>query len=125
MRYFTLVKTSDTQVCLEYASFKVSARQLIIAEIVYTPEDLSFIKNAFEFTTRAMAVEYLRGVMPSKVKVFMGLLTYSRLSGHYVKNGQIRRKLKCHDVEFFQFYQLVHSLTEQARLALSQRLLNI
>lgn len=126
MRYFTLIKTSDRQAALEYASFQVSIRKVIVGDILYSEQDFISIKQAFNLPLRSQAIEYLLEKFNQDItKVKLSLVLYSKMAGYYVKNGKIKQKLKTRNISYFDFYQECISVVEQARDALTQKLLNL
>ena len=126
MRYFTLVNSSKRGLAVEFGGFNVSARRIVALDINPSPKAFAAVSEAFKATKVRKEILYLvsKGI-PCPHSARFACLVYSKLGGYYRQGMLIKRKSIHSEVTYSEFSDLSFAIIEEAKTALTNKLLNI
>ena len=126
MRYFTLINSSKRGLAVEFGGFNVSARRIVALNIKPSPEAFIAVSEAFKATrVRKEILSSLSSTIPCPDSARFACLVYSKLGGYYRHGMLIKRKNEYSEVSYPEFSDLSFAIIEEAKTALTNKLLNI
>lgn len=126
MRYFTFISSSKRGLSVEFGGFNVSASKIIALDIKPSYTAFMAVSEAFKTTIlRKEILSSLSSVIPCPDSARFACLVYSKLGGYYRHGMLIKRKNEYSEVSYQEFSDLSFAIIEEAKTALTNKLLNI
>ena len=126
MRYFTLINSPKRGLAVEFGGFNVSARRIVALNIKPSYAAYMAVAEAFKATrVRKEILSLISKDIPCPDSARFACLVYSKLGGYYRQGMLIKRKNEYSEVSYPEFSDLSFAIIEEAKTALTNKLLNI